>query len=198
MESPWVVNREMMRMVTTEVPGTAMAVTIDTGDAIALHPKNKKPIGIRHAYLALKNVYGKNIVATGPRFVSHSVQGSRIILKFDSTGSGLMAADNGSPNAFAIAGRNRKWHWAKAEIKGKTIILSAKEINEPIAARYAWAMNPSRRNLIYNREGIPASPFRTDDWPLFDVKKDKPISVHKPEKPSGYQAVDWNRPSMTQ
>ena len=197
-ESPWVVNREMMRMVTTEVPGTAMAVTIDTGDSIALHPKNKKPIGIRHAYLALKNVYGKNIVATGPRFVSHSVQGSRIILKFDSTGSGLMAADNGSPNAFAIAGRNREWHWAKAEIKGKTIILSAKEIKEPIAARYAWAMNPSRRNLIYNREGIPASPFRTDNWPLFDVKKDTSVTVHKPEKPSGYQAVDWNRPSMTQ
>jgi len=197
-ESPWVVNREMMRMVASEVPRTAMAVTIDTGDSIALHPKNKKPIGIRHAYLALKDAYGENIVATGPRFVSHSVQGSRIILEFDAIGSGMVSARQGQLDTFAIAGKDRQWHWAKAEIRGNTVILSAKEIKIPTAARYAWAMNPSRRNLLYNKEGIPASPFRTDNWPLFDEKTDAPITVYKPEKPAGYQPVDWKRPPMTQ
>ena len=78
------------------------------------------------------------------------------------------------------------------------VLLSAKEIKNPIAARYAWAMNPSRRNLLYNKEGIPASPFRTDNWPLFDEKTDAPITVYKPEKPAGYQPVDWRRPTMTQ
>ena len=197
-ESPWTVNREMMRLVTGEVTNTAMAVTIDTGDSIALHPKNKKPIGIRHAYLALKKTYGKNIIASGPRFLRQSLQGNRIMLEFDSIGSGMMSARPGQPDAFAIAGKNREWHWAHAEIKGNTVILSAKEIQKPIAARYAWAMNPSRRNLLYNREGIPASPFRTDNWPLFDQDNDQPPTVQKPEKPPGYQAADWKRPTMTQ
>ena len=197
-ESPWVVSREMMRLVTSEVTNTAMAVTIDTGDAIALHPKNKKPIGIRHAYLALKETYGKNIIASGPRFVKQSLQGNRIVLEFDSIGSGMMTARPGQPDAFAIAGKNRKWHWAHAEIKRNTVVLSAAEVPRPVAARYAWAMNPSQRNLIYNREGLPASPFRTDKWPLFDPENDQPLTVHKPEKPEGYQPGDWKRPPMRQ
>jgi sialate O-acetylesterase len=197
-ESPWVVSREMMRLVTGEVTNTAMAVTIDTGDSIALHPKNKKPIGIRHAYLALKETYGKKIIASGPRFMKQSLQGNRIILEFDSTGSAMMAARPGQPDAFAIAGKNRKWHWAQAEIKGNTVLLSCKEIQNPVAARYAWAMNPSQRNLLYNREGIPASPFRTDNWPLFDPQNGATLTVNKPEKPEGYQPRDWLRPAMTQ
>ncbi|MFP6871907.1 MAG: sialate O-acetylesterase [Verrucomicrobiales bacterium] len=197
-ESPWAVNREMMRLVTADVANTAMAVSIDTGDAIALHPKNKKPIGTRHAYLALKEVYGKNIIASGPRFIKKSLQGNRIVLEFDSIGSGMMTARSGRLDAFAVAGKDRKWHWARAEITGNTVVLTAAQVPNPVAARYAWAMNPSQRNLLYNREGIPASPFRTDNWPLFDPQNDETLTVNKPEKPENYQSRDWTRPAMTQ
>jgi sialate O-acetylesterase len=77
------------------------------------------------------------------------------------------------------------------------VVLSSPKVNNPVAARYAWAMNPSKRNLLYNKEGFPASPFRTDNWPLYDPKTE-PIDVIKPEKPDGYKSRDWVRPSMTQ
>jgi len=192
------VNREMMRLVDSEVANTGMVVSIDTGDAIALHPKNKKPIGIRHAYLALKQTYGKNIAAYGPRFKKQSLQGNRIVLEFDSFGKGLMAAKPGKLNSFAIAGKDRKWHWAASDIKGSTVVVSSAVVPNPTAVRYAWAMNPSQRNLLYNREGIPASPFRTDNWPLFDPDMDQAVTANKPQKPEGYKPKDWARPKMTQ
>lgn len=197
LEASWAVNREAMRLVSHELPKTAMAVSIDTGDAIALHPKNKKPIGLRHAYLALKQTYGKNIVGSGPRFKKQTVDGGRIILQFQSIGSGLMPARPGKLDAFAIAGKNRQWHWAEAMIDGHRVVVSSDKVIEPIAVRYAWAMNPSRRNLLYNREGLPASPFRTDDWPLYDPAAEL-VTVKKPMKPKGYQPTDWNRPQVTQ
>ena len=197
LEAPWAVNREMMRLVALDVPNTGMAVSIDTGDAIALHPRNKKPIGIRLAYLALKGTYGKDIVDSGPRFQKQTTKGSRIVLQFDSIGSGLMSAKPGKLNSFAIAGKDRKWHWAQATIEGNTVVLSSPHVSQPVAARYAWAMNPSQRNLLYNEEGIPASPFRTDRWPLFDSDNDEIVEVNKPKKPAGYQPTDWERPAMT-
>jgi sialate O-acetylesterase len=175
-----------------------MVVSIDTGDAIALHPKNKKPIGIRHAYLALKQTYEKNITAYGPRFKKQSLQGNQIVLEFDSFGKGLMAANPGKLNSFAIAGKDRKWHWAASDIKGSTVVVSSAVVPNPTAVRYAWAMNPSQRNLLYNMEGIPASPFRTDNWPLFDPDMDQVVTVNKPQKPEGYKPKDWARPKMTQ
>ncbi len=196
-EATWVVNREAMRLVSGDVPDAGMVVSIDTGDAYALHPKNKKPIGIRHALLALASTYGKDIVGSGPRFRSMEVDGEQLRLRFESAGSGLMTPRSGPPDAFAIAGEDRRWHWAQAEIEDDSVALSAPEVRRPVAARYAWAMNPSQRNLLYNREGLPASPFRTDDWPLFDPAAE-PIEVAKPEAPLGYQAVDWMRPEMTQ
>jgi sialate O-acetylesterase len=84
-------------------------------------------------------------------------------------------------DSFAIAGKDRVWHWAKAEIESDSIILSASNVQKPLAVRYAWAMNPSKRNLLYNKEGFPASPFRTDDWPLFDPNGEV-IEVTKPKK----------------
>ena len=195
LEATWAVNREAMRLVANEVPNTAMAISIDTGDAIALHPKNKKPIGLRHAYLALQKTYGKKIPAEGPRLKGQEFQGNQIILEFESIGSGLMTGRLGKLNAFAITGKNRKWHWAKAEIKGNIIIVSAEKVPKPVAVRYAWAMNPSQRNLLYNKEGFPASPFRTDDWPLFEVGA-QTVTVNKPPKPDAYKAVDWVRPLM--
>ncbi|MDP6555132.1 MAG: sialate O-acetylesterase [Pirellulaceae bacterium] len=196
LEAPWAVNREMMRLVTLEVPNTAMAVSIDTGDAIALHPQNKKPIGIRHAYLALKRTYGRDIVDSGPRFQEQTIKANRIVLKFDSVGSGLMSAKSGKLDSFAIASEDMKWHWAEATIEGNTVVVSSPQVVQPVAARYAWAMNPSQRNLLYNKEGFPAPPFRTDGWPLFDSGNGEIVEVNKPKKPEGYQPTDWERPVM--
>jgi len=197
LDAPWAVNREAMRLVTLDVPNTAMAVAIDTGDVVALHPKNKKPIGIRHAYLALKQTYGKDFVDYGPRFIDHAIQGRSIILRFDSIGGGMVPARPGKLDAFAIAGEDKVWHWADAEIQGSTIVVSSPKVPRPVAVRYAWGMNPSQRNLLYNKEGIPASPFRTDDWPLFDPDAEI-VTVEKPAKPEEKTSVDWERPEMTQ
>ena len=108
-----------------------------------------------------------------------------------------MAARPEPLDAFAIAGEDRKWHRANAEIQGETVVMSSDDVSKPVAVRYAWAMNPSQRNLLYNKEGLPASPFRTDAWPLFNAS-DEIIEVNKPEKPAGYEAVDWDRPAMPQ
>jgi len=201
-EATWSVNREAMRIVSIEMPHTGMAVGIDCGDRVALHPQNKKPIGIRHAYLALKEVYGKDIVSCGPRYLNQKIEGNKIVLNFDSTGSGMMPAKPGKLDAFAIAGADKKWHWADAEIAGNKVIVSSKDVPTPVAVRYAWAMNPSQRNLLYNKEGIPASPFRTDSWPLFDPN-DPAVRVEKPEKTdealdAKRNFKDWYRPPMTQ
>ncbi len=199
LQAPWAVNREMMRLVTYDVPNTGIAVGIDTGDAYALHPKNKKPIGMRHAYLALKNVYGKDLVDYGPRHKKQTLKGSEIILEFDSIGSGLMAARLGDLDSFTVAGKDREWHWATGRIVGDTVVVSSSKVRKPVAVRYAWAMNPSQRNLLYNKEGIPASPFRTDDWPLFDPSAEViNIDKNKPKTPEGYEAKDWIRPEMAQ
>ena len=196
LEASWTVNRESMRLVTHDVANTAMAVSIDTGDAIQLHPKNKKPIGIRHAYLALKQTYGKNFVDYGPRYRKHRVQGGTIVLEFDSVGTGMVPAKPAKLDAFAIAGADKVWYWGDAEIKGNTVVVSSPKVNNPVAVRYAWAMNPSERNLLYNKEGIPASPFRTDDWALFDPDGEI-VTVLKPEK-AEKPTADWARPAMTQ
>lgn len=197
-DAAWAVSRDMMRRVARELPNTGVAVSIDTGDEILLHPKDKKPIGLRLAYLALKQTYGKDMVDYGPFFRSHRVEGGRIVLEFDSIGSGLMAGKRGALNGFAIAGKDQKFVWGDAIIEGDSVIVSAKGLKKPVAVRYAWAMNPSFRNLLYNKEGIPASPFRTDDWPLFDPDTYEPEDQLKPQTPEGYEAVELKRPPMTQ
>ena len=194
-ESPWVVSRESMRKAASEIFNTGVVVTIDTGDAIELLPKNKKPIGVRHAYLALGKTYGLPIVHEGPVFSEFSKEGKNIIIRFDSVGSGLMTGRKGELDSFAIAGKDRKWQWADSRIENDKVIVCSERINKPIAVRYAWGMNPSKRNLLYNKEGFPASPFRTDDWPLFDQDTEI-IEVSKPVKPKGYKSQDWARPKI--
>ena len=108
-----------------------------------------------------------------------------------------MPARKGKLDAFALAGKDRVWHWADAKIEKDSILLSSPKVKTPVAARYAWAMNPSQRNLLYNKEGFPASPFRTDDWPLYDPDAEL-IEVNKPKKPEGYEAKDWSRPQITE
>ena len=194
-ESPWAVSRESMQKVSKEVYNTGMAVSIDTGDTIELHPKNKKPIGLRHAYLALGKTYGFPIVHEGPIIDEFSKAGQKVVLRFKSIGSGLMPGGKGKIDSFAIAGKDRVWQWADAKIDQDSVILSSPKVKKPVAVRYAWAMNLSGRNLLYNQEGFPASPFRTDDWPLFDPKAEV-VEVNKPKKPRGYQSKDWNRPEI--
>ena len=195
-EASWAANRESMRLASNEAPNVGMVVSIDTGDAVVLHPKNKKPIGIRHALLALKQTYGKDIVGSGPRYKNHEAIDGNVVVHFDSIGGGLTGAQAGELDSFALAGEDRVWHWAHGHIEGDHILLASPHVRYPVAIRYAWAMNPSQRNLLYNREGLPASPFRTDDWPLFDPAADL-VEVLKPLKPDGYVASDWQRPSMT-
>ncbi len=197
LQAPWAVNREMMRLVTHDVPKTAIAVSIDTGSTVALHPKNKKPIGIRHAYLALKQTYGKDFVDYGPRYKGQTIQDNQIVMEFDSVGSGMVAAKPGKIDAFAIAGDDQVWHWADASIDGNRVAVSSPKVPRPIAVRYAWGMNPSQRNLLYNKEGIPASPFRTDHFPLFDPDAEI-VTVVKPSHSEGKENGDWERPKMSQ
>lgn len=142
-------------------PGTAMAVTIDVGEWNDIHPLRKKEVGERVALAARHVAYGeKNLVYSGPIFKAMHVEGSKIVLTFEHTGSGLTAKGE-TLNQFAIAGADKKFVWAQATIAGDKVIVWSDEVKEPTAVRYAWADNPEGANL-YNKEGLPASPFRTD------------------------------------
>lgn len=137
-------------------------------------PPNKGDVGERLALWALAKDYGKRIVCSGPLYKAMQTGNGRITLSFDSVGSGLMVGkkegrkpaveDKGARlKRFAIAGENRKWVWAVASVQGNTVVVSSPDVSKPVAVRYAFAMNPEGCNL-YNKEGLPASPFRTDDW----------------------------------
>lgn len=166
--SSWAELREAQHLALS-LPETGEAVIIDAGDANDIHPKDKKTVGHRLALNALHGAYGKDIVYSGPVYKSMKVENGKIILDFSNTGSGLMAkgADKyGYLNGFAIAGADKKFVWAKAYISGDKVIVFSDEVPSPVAVRYAWADNPEEANL-FNREGLPASPFRTDDWKLY-------------------------------
>lgn len=160
------------------IPNTGMAVAIDLADAANtadIHPKNKVDVGDRLARWALTRDYGKKgLTYSGPLYKAMRVEGRKIRIAFDHAGSGLMvgtkqgyAPVTANPQAklqrFAIAGEDKKWVWADAVIDGKTVVVSSPEVTKPVAVRYAFAANPAGCNL-YNKEGLPASPFRTDDW----------------------------------
>jgi sialate O-acetylesterase len=160
-DSAWAELREAQLMTLT-LPNTGMAVIIDTGDANDIHPRNKQDVGKRLALWALAKTYGKDIVYSGPLYKSMRVESSKIILSFDHVGGGLLAGGSKLLKGFAIAGADRKFIWADAKIEGNTVVVSSDKITEPVAVRYAWADNPACN--LYNKEGLPASPFRTDDW----------------------------------
>ncbi len=160
-ESSWAQFREA-QLNALSVPNTAMAVAIDLGEWNDVHPENKKDVGERLALAALKIAYNENIVHAGPLYQSASVQGEKIIVQFTNTGSGLVTNDHQPPAEFAIAGADKKFVWANTKIERNTIIVWSSEIKQPKYVRYAWADNPVNPNL-YNKEGFPASPFRTDD-----------------------------------
>lgn len=160
-ESNWAELRRQ-QFNTLTVPNTGMAVAIDLGEWNELHPENKKDVGRRLALLAMRSAYGdKKIIASGPLYSSMKTEGNKIIISFTETGSGLIAKDGKPLRYFAIAGADKKFAWAKAEIKNGKVIVWSDEVKQPVAVRYAWADNPEGCNL-YNKEGLPASPFTTE------------------------------------
>jgi len=160
-ESQWAELREA-QLKTLSVPNTAMAVAIDLGEWNDIHPDNKKDVGERLALAAMKLAYGENIVHSGPIYVSSTVDRNEVVIRFDNIGSGLITNDGEAPSEFAIAGVDKKFVWAKARIENDHVIVWNDALVEPKYVRYAWADNPVNPNL-YNKEGLPASPFRTDN-----------------------------------
>lgn len=161
-ESNWAVLREA-QLKALVVPNTGMAVTIDLGEWNDIHPLNKKDVSIRSALAAEKVAYGENdIVYSGPIYQSSKVDNNKIIITFTNIGSGLISNDGEELSQFAIAGADKKFVWAHAKIDGNTVIVWNKDVPNPKNVRYAWADNPRGANL-YNKEDLPASPFRTDE-----------------------------------
>ena len=154
----WVLVQEAM-LKTLAVPNTGMAVTIDVGDAKNIHPTNKQAVGKRLALWALAKTYEKDIICCGPICKSAAHKGSSIVITFDHVGGGLVAK-GGTLRGFAIAGSDKKFIWADAKIVNDTVVVSSPKIKTPAAVRYAWAPNPTCN--LYNKAGLPASPFRTD------------------------------------
>lgn len=169
----WARIREAQRQALT-IPHTGMAVITDIGQANDIHPRNKQDVGARLARWALRDAAGQDLVVSGPLYRGMTVEGGRIRVEFEHVGGGLMVGEKegleptrvvegGELKRFAVAGEDRVWHWASAEIDGDTLLVSSPEVPAPVALRYAYSMNPKGSNL-YNREGLPASAFRTDDW----------------------------------
>lgn len=157
-ESDWAVLREG-QLKSLSVPNTALAVTIDLGEWNDIHPLNKKDVGERLAVAAEKLAYGKDIEYSGPLVRSAQRTGSRIEISFEHTGTGLIAKGDSVLHYFAIAGKDKKFSWATAIINGDKVIVWNDDVPDPAYVRYAWADNPDGANL-YNKEGLPASPFQ--------------------------------------
>ncbi len=163
--SNWALLRDA-QLHTLKLKSTGMAVIIDVGEANDIHPKNKKDVGKRLAIEAERISYKTSKLQT-PVFKSMKIKGNKIMLYFNTFGSALKVNNNNNNNnglkEFSIAGADKKFVWAKAEIKDGKIIVHNNNIKHPIAVRYAWANNPDKANLISTEE-LPISPFRTDDW----------------------------------
>jgi len=170
----WAFFRDAQRRCQT-IPHTGLASAVDVGDADDIHPKNKFDVGERLARWALARQYGQaDLEPAGPMFTRLEINGARARIHFDHLGGGLMVGRKTGRDAvvetageplrrFAIAGAKREWKWAEARIEGETVVCTHPDIPEPVAVRYGFSMNPAGANL-YNRAGLPASPFRSDDW----------------------------------
>lgn len=162
-DSDWAELREAQTMALS-LPNTGQAVIIDKGEANDIHPRDKWTVGQRLAMSAMKVVYGQNVVHSGPTYKSMKVEGKTVRVSFDNIGSGLVVNDKyGYAKGFAVAGADKVFHWVKGRQDGNDIILETSTISAPVAVRYGWADNPDDVN-IYNQEGLPANPFRTDEW----------------------------------
>jgi sialate O-acetylesterase len=165
----WPRVREAM-LKTLALPKTGMAITIDLGDAKDIHPKNKQDVGKRLSYWALGTVYGKNVPAiSGPLPAGSTLDGNAITVSFQHANGGLKSITGGPLTGFQIAAADQQWQPAEAKIVGETVVVSSPEVAQPVAVRYAWKDWPDYS--LANGAGLPASPFRTDDWPVPALKK---------------------------
>jgi sialate O-acetylesterase len=164
-DEPWSHLREAQRQTFLTTRNAGLIVTIDIGEARDIHPRNKLDVGRRMASWALVDVYGRKSTKTGPMFRAARVEGSKVVLTFDEVGSGLQIRNGAKLDEFAIAGADRKWVWGEAKITGKNRIeVWSPSVTNPVAVRYAFNNNPKHPNLT-NETGLPAAPFRTDNWP---------------------------------
>ena len=150
-------------MTVKQLPHTGLAVTIDVGDPLDLHPHRKLEVGQRLALWALGAVYEQPGEYSGPLFESAEIKGGEVHVQFTHLGTGLVARGGPELRGFAVAGADRKFHWAQARIEGDEVVVSSSEVPNPTAVRYAWGDSPVCN--LFNSDGLPASPFRTDDWP---------------------------------
>ena len=159
-DSGWAQIREAQTITILNTPNTGMAVTIDIGEALDIHPRNKQDVGHRLALAARAVAYNQDILYRGPIYHHMTIEGDSIRIHFNHTADGLVAKD-GPLTWFAIAGEDNQFVWADAHIDGNTVIVHSDQVPNPVAVRYAWADNPQDCNL-YNSANLPASPFRTD------------------------------------
>jgi sialate O-acetylesterase len=161
-ESDWAELREAQAGALA-LPATGMAVAIDVGEADDIHPKNKQEVGRRLALAALRVAHGRDQASSGPVFDSMTIEGARVRLRFRNAGGGLVARGE-TLDGFTLAGEDRRFVRAEARIDGDTVIVESPQVPKPAAARYAWARNPAA--TLAGGDGLPAAPFRTDDWPV--------------------------------
>ena len=162
-ESAWAELREAQLLATKVLPNVGMAVITDVGEKDDIHPKKKEPVGARLALAARGIAYGEKIEYSGPVFKSMKVQNGQAVLSFDHSKGGL-EAKGGPLTGFAICGADKKFVWGKAEIQGDKVVVSNPDIAQPLAVRYGWADYPVVN--LWNQAGLPATPFRTDDFPM--------------------------------
>jgi sialate O-acetylesterase len=160
-ESNWAAIRESM-FKATQLKNADIVCIIDKGDAVNIHPTDKGPVGYRTALVALNRFYDKNIEYSGPRFKSFSINGNKVVILYDHIGKGLEIKNGKKLKGFAIAGDDKIFYWADAVLKDNTVIVSCKKVAKPVAVRYDWSDNPEGN--LYNKDGLPAFPFRTDNW----------------------------------
>lgn len=161
-DSAWAELREAQSL-TAARPNNGLAVTIDVGEADSIHPADKQTVGQRLALQAEGHTYGLDVPCDSPSYAGMRLEGDSIRIRFRGVYGGLVARGSEFPRGFAIAGADRKFVWASAHIEGDSVVVSSPEVKQPVAVRYAWADNP--QGNLYNSAGLPAAPFRTDDWP---------------------------------
>jgi sialate O-acetylesterase len=171
-DSMWAELREAQTMTMSKLSHTGEAVIIDLGEGKDIHPKNKQGVAMRLARWALARDYGVSVPCQSPTYKSMEKQGNKIILTFDHVDGGFRPFDVKEPRGFTIAGSDRKFHNAQAKLAGpSTIEVWSEKVSAPVAVRYAWADNPICN--LYSSAGLPATPFRTDDWPGVTVNNKK-------------------------
>ena len=157
----WTETREPQAIAAAAIPNSCLAETIDTGDPDNIHAADKRPVGERLALCALANRYGKKIVYAGPTFASAGRLPGSIEIHFIYTDGGLVVKGT-KLEEFSVAGQDQEWHWADGRVEGITVVVSSSEVPNPQEVRYAWQSNPAA--TLYNCAGLPAVPFRTDNW----------------------------------